>query len=214
MLERVPLFAGMSAEELEFLETHAVKRSYRKNTIIIEEGDGSTSLYVLLSGRVRVYVADEDGQEVVLGLFDDPGVWFGELALVGDTKRTASVITLSDSTLLIISQEDFMRYLHHNPKVAWTMIRHLVCQIKTLTTRVSILALNDVYGRVVATLRELARPEGDRLVTGSLTQKEVANMVGASREMVSRIFKELKLGGYISQEGKRLVLLKKLPNHW
>jgi CRP/FNR family transcriptional regulator, cyclic AMP receptor protein len=214
MLRQIPLFFGLSDEELRTLESHAVPKTYRKNTIVIEKGDDSTSLYVLMSGKVRIYVADDEGKELVLSIFDEPGACFGELALVGDTARTASVMTMEDSKLLVISKQDFISYLGSNPQVALALIRHLVEQVKSLTDRVGTLALNDVYGRVAATLRDQAREEGGRLITPRLTQQEIAQMVGASREMISRIFKDLKLGGYISIEDKRVVLLKKLPHRW
>jgi len=214
MLSQILLFSSLSEEELRTLESHAVQKTYRKNTIVIEKGDDSTSLYVLVSGKVRIYVADNEGKEVVLNLLDVPGACFGELALVGDTERTASVMTMEDSKLLVISKQDFLKCLGGNPQIALTLIHQLVGQVKTLTERVGTLALHDVYGRVAATLREQAREEDGRLLTGRLTQQEIAQMVGASREMISRIFKDLKLGGYISIEDKRVVLLKKLPPRW
>jgi len=214
MLSQIPLFSSLSDEESRALESHAIQKAYRKNTIIIEKGDDSTSLYVLISGKVRIYVADDEGKEVVLNLFDEPGAYFGELALVGNTERTASVMTMEDSRLLVISKQDFLNCLGGNPQIALALIRHLVEQVKTLTERVGTLALHDVYGRVAVTLREQAREENGRLITSRLTQQEIAQMVGASREMISRIFKELKLGGYISIEDKHVVLLKKLPSRW
>ena len=214
MLNMIPLFAGLSNAELRTLESHAVQKTYRKNTVVIEKGDESTSLYVLVSGKVRVYVADDEGKEVVLNLLDEPGAYFGELALVGDTERTASVMTMEDSKLLVISKQDFLACLGNNPQIALALIHHLVEQVKSLTDRVGTLALNDVYGRVAATLREQAREEDGRMVTARLTQQEIAQMVGASREMISRIFKDLRLGGYIEIEDKRIVLLKKLPPRW
>lgn len=214
MLSTVSLFSGLAEDELRKLESHANQKTYRKNTIIIEKGDESSSLYVLLSGKVRVYIADDEGKEVVLNVLDEPGSHFGELALVGDTERTASVMTMEDSKLLVISKQDFTQFLAENPQVALTLITHLVEQVKTLTDRVSTLALNDVYGRVAATLRTQAKEIDGKLITGRLTQQELAQMVGSSREMISRIFKDLKMGGYIAIEDKRIILLKKLPARW
>jgi CRP/FNR family cyclic AMP-dependent transcriptional regulator len=214
VLEKVPLFSSLPQEALHTLEAHSSVKSYRKNTVIIERGDESTSLYVLESGKVRVYMSDEDGKEVVLNVMEAPGAYFGELALVGDTERTASVMTMEDAKLRIISKQDFSACLKDNPQIALELIQHLVRQVKTLTERVGTLALNDVYGRVAATLTEWAKEEDGRLITGRLTQQDIAHMVGSSREMVSRIFKDLKLGGYIEIENKRIVLLKKLPARW
>jgi CRP/FNR family cyclic AMP-dependent transcriptional regulator len=215
MLEHVSLFSNLSQDELTTLESHSNLKSYRKNTVIIEKGDESSSLYALISGKVRVYVADDEGKEVVLSVLEAPGAHFGELALVGETERTASVMTMADSRMLVISKQDFMNCLAGNPEIALTLIRHLVNQVKTLTERVSTLALNDVYGRVVATLKEQAREEADgRTMTSRLTQQEIAQMVGSSREMVSRIFKDLRQGGYIGIEDKRIIIRKKLPAKW
>jgi CRP/FNR family cyclic AMP-dependent transcriptional regulator len=199
---------------LQTLESHANPKRYRKNTIIMEKGDESAALYVLVSGKVRVYVSDDEGKEVVLNVCDKPGSHFGELALLRNTSRTASVMTLEDSQFLIISKQDFLACLADHPQIAIDIIGGLVDQVSSLTDRVSALALNDVYGRLSATLRDLANEEDGRLVTKPITQQELAQMIGASREMVSRIFKELKAGDYIQLEGKRVVLNKKLPARW
>lgn len=214
MLEQVSLFAALSPEELQALENHANVKSYRKNTIFIEKGDESSALYVLVSGKMRVYVADEEGKEVVLNVTDEPGAHFGELALLGNSVRTASAMTLEDSRFLVISKQDFLDCLANNPQIALDIIAHLVEQIASLTDRVSTLALNDVYGRLAATLKDMAREEDGQLITPAVTQQELGQMIGASREMVSRIFKELKAGNYISIENKRIILNKKLPARW
>ena len=214
MLNKVSLFATLSPEELQTLESHAILKRYRKNTIIIEKGDESSALYVLVSGKVRVYVADEEGKEVLLNVCDEPGSHFGELALLRDTKRTASVMTLEDSKFLVISKQDFLKCLADHPQIALDIIGQLVDQVSSLTERVSALALNDVYGRLAATLKELAKEEGGQLITQPVTQQELAQMIGASREMISRIFKELKAGDYIRIDDKRIVLNKKLPARW
>lgn len=214
MLDQVSLFSALSAEELQTLESHARSKHYRKNTILIEKGDDSTALYVLVSGKMRVYVADEEGKEVVLSVTDKPGSHFGELAMLGDGVRTASAVTLKDSRFLVISKQDFLDCLATSPQVALDIIAHLIKQVSNLTDRVSTLALNDVYGRLALTLREMAKEEGGRLLTPTVTQQELGQMIGASREMVSRIFKELKAGDYIAIENKRIVLNKKLPARW
>ena len=214
MLDQVSLFSSLSPEDLQTLESHAKNKRYRRNTVIMEKGDDSSALYVLVSGKVRVYVADDDGKEVVLNVCDEPGSHFGELALLRGVTRTASVMTLEDSHFLVISTPDFLACLADHPEIALDIIGALVDQVSTLTERVSALALNDVYGRLAATLRDMAREEDGRWITQALTQQELAQMIGASREMVSRIFKELKAGDYIQLEDKRIVLNKKLPARW
>lgn len=214
MLNKVSLFSTLSADELQTLENHAILKRYRKNTIIIEKGDESSALYVLVEGKVRVYVADEEGKEVLLNVCDEPGSYFGELALLRNTKRTASVMTLDDCRFLVISKQDFLKCLADHPQIALDIIGHLVDQVSSLTDRVSALALNDVYGRLAATLKDLAKQEDGKWITQPVTQQELAQMIGASREMVSRIFKELKSGDYIRIDDKRIVLNKKLPARW
>ncbi len=213
MFEKIPLFEGLQDEEIETLEGHAHPRIYRKHTIILEKGDESSSLYFIESGAVKVFVADDDGKEVVLNTLG-AGDYFGELALLGETPRTASVMTLEETRCRTLGRHDFLELVRERPQIALNLIRHLVEQVGTLTEKVSTLALRDVYGRVVATLTEQAREEDGRLVTPPITQQEIAQRVGASREMISRIFRELRQGGYISLDKKRVVIQRRLPARW
>lgn len=214
MLNEISLFSGLSTNDVRILEQHAKTKVYRKNTLIIEEGDTADSLYILISGAVRIYITDRYGKEVVLELLDEPGTWFGELALVGETTRTASVVTSEESTLMSISQQDFLQCLQNHSQIALALIRYLVSKIKALTERVSVIALNDVYGRVIAVLHNLIREENNQLITRPLVQQDIAFMVGATRETVGKILKGLKQGGYIEIKDKRIILIKKLPIHW
>jgi len=214
MLDKVSLFSALSPEELENLESHAHRKHYRKNTVIMEKGDDSAALFVLINGKVRVYIADEEGKEVVLNVCDEPGSHFGELALLNDTPRTASVMTLEDSQFLVIFKQDFLHCMSNNPQIALQIITHLVEQVTKLTDRLSTFALKDVYGRLASTLKDLAKEEDGMWMTGRLTQQELAQMIGSSREMVSRIFKELQAGDYIRIQDKRIILNKKLPARW
>jgi len=214
MFDQVPLFSALSSDDLNALESYANQKSYRKNTIIISKGDESHALFVLVSGKVRIFASDEEGKEIVLNFLDQPGSYLGELALIGDTERTASAITVQDSKLLVLSKQDFIRAVKENPEIAFTLIKDLAARVRLLTDKVSSLALDDVYGRVTAVLREQAKEEDGRLITGRLTQQDIADMVGASREMISRIFKDLKAGGYMDIENKRIVLQKTLPTRW
>lgn len=214
MLEKVALFSGLGQDALGALERHGVTKRYRRNTVIVEKGDESNNLYVLLSGKVRVYLADDAGKEIVLETADEPGAHFGELALLLDRPRTASVATLEDSRFMVISRSSFFDCLEANPQIAVGIMRYLADKVEQLTERVGSLALDDVYGRLAKALAELAREEDGRLITPRVTQQELAQMIGATREMVSRIFKELKAGDYIALEDKRVVINKKLPARW
>lgn len=213
MLENIPLFSGLSKEALAEIEHHGSVKTYKKNTVIISQGDDTNSLYVILSGSVKVYISGDDGREAVLN-HQRAGDYFGDLALIDSQPRVASVMTVEPSRFMIISRDDFMQCLSKNPEIALNLIKPLTSRIRMLAQNVSNLALLDVYGRVARTLLQEAKEEGGVLVTDKLTQQEIADMVGASRAMVSRILKDLKAGGYISLEKKRITIHQKLPAHW
>ncbi|MBN4080434.1 Crp/Fnr family transcriptional regulator [Beggiatoa alba] len=214
MLRNVPIFDNLSDDELSAVKKYAVIRNFPKNSVIINEGDSSDSLYVILKGRVTVYLSDENGKEVILNS-QGIGDYFGELALVDDEKRSASVITTEKSTFIIISKMDFKKVLSSNPELAYNLIRGLTSRVRHLTDNVRSLALLDVYGRVAKTLLLLAEEKEDELVIDmKLTQQDIASRVGASREMVAKILKDLTIGGYISNDHKRITIHERLPAHY
>jgi len=197
---------------LKALAQHGTVKAYPKNAILINEGDRSDSLYVILSGKVKVYLADEDGKEMVLNT-QGPGEYFGEIML-DEGPRSASVMTLEPSKFSIVSREQFNQFLAENPEVSLELVRSLIHRVRELTKKVSDLALLDVYGRIRQLLLELAVDQDGKLVVERLTQQEMASRVGCAREMVSRILKDLRNGGYIKDEGERLVIVKKPPPRW
>jgi CRP/FNR family cyclic AMP-dependent transcriptional regulator len=168
---------------------------------------------VILDGTIRIYAQGEEDKEVTLNELG-VGQYFGELALITDKPRCASAISTSDARLLAVSKPQFTEFLATTPDAAPRMIHYLAEKVQELTQDVERLALQDVYGRLVSILKERAEEADGRLATGPITQQELANLVGASREMISRIFKELKAGDYISFEGKRIVLKRELPSRW
>ena len=213
MLENVPLFSGLPSEALAEIEQHGSVKSYKKHTIVINQDDETYTLYVILSGSVKVYVSGEDGREAILN-HQQAGDYFGDLALIDQQPRVASVVTMEPSTFMVISREDFLACLSKNPEIAINLIKPMTSRIRMLAKNVSSLALLDVYGRVARTLLDESEQQGDILITEKLTQQEIADMVGASRAMVSRILKDLKEGGYISIENKRITIHQKLPHRW
>ena len=213
MLENVQLFSCLSDEVLAEIEQHGTIKSYNKNTIIINQNDETDSLYVILSGKVKVFVSGEDGREVVLN-YQVPGEYFGEMSLIDRQPRAASVMTVEPSRLMVIARSAFMRCLSSNPEIALNLIGPMTSRIRMLADNVSNLALLDVYGRVARILLQNAKEEDGVLKTDKLTQQEIADMVGASRAMVSRILKDLKNGGYINVDKKRIIINQKLPSHW
>lgn len=214
MLEQMGLFSNLASEDLQFLADKGVTRTYPKNTILISEGDQSETFYVIRSGVVKVFASDENGKEVILNL-QGPGEYFGELALIDDAPRSASVITMEKSVISVVSKADFHHCLADRPEIALQLIRPLVARIRSLTQSVKSLALLDVYGRVARTLLNLAEErQGKSVIVQRLTHQDIANMVGASREMVSRIMKDLATGGYIRIADRKIYIEGKLPAGW
>ena len=214
MLENVPLFSGLSSAALAEIEQHGAVKSFKKNAIVINQDDETYSLYVILSGSVKVYISGEDGREAVLN-HQSAGDYFGDLALIDKQPRVASVMTTEASRFMIISREDFMLCLSKNPEIAINLIKPMTSRMRMLAKNVSSLALLDVYGRVARVLLEQAvQQEDGEMITEKMTQQEIADMVGASRAMVSRILTDLKAGGYISVDKKRITIHQKLPSRW
>ncbi len=213
MLENVPLFAGLSKAALTEVEQHGSVKSFRKGAIVINQDDETYSLYVILSGSVKVFISSEDGREAVLN-HQGAGDYFGDLALIDKQPRVASVMTTEPSTFMIISRESFLTCLSRNPEIAINLIKPMTERMRMLAQNVSSLALLDVYGRVARVLLQQSHEENGEMVTDRLTQQEIADMVGASRAMVSRILKDLKVGGYISIDKKRIFIHQKLPDRW
>lgn len=213
MLNNVPLFSGLSEDELDALIKLCETREAPKKTNIIKKGQAADSLYIILSGKVEIYVTDNRGKEVVFNV-QGPGEYFGELALLGGTERTASVVTLEDSKFLVMSKQTFLDFLENNPRISINLIRGLVERVAALSENVSNLALLDTYGRLAKLLVDSATEQDGRLITEELTQQDIANRIGSSREMVNRILKDLREGEYITMDGKRIVLQKNLPARW
>ncbi len=190
-------------------------RKFPRNAVVLNEGDTTDSMYAIIEGRVKVYLTNEEGKEITLNM-KEAGDYFGELALLDDEPRSASVMTLSPTTLLVVTKETFRECLARNPDIALRLIRELTFKVRELTEDIRDFALKDVYGRIAKTLTHLSEEteDGARIVHERLTQRDIANMVGASREMVSRIFKELTAGGYISVDAKRITINRKLPAGW
>jgi CRP/FNR family transcriptional regulator, cyclic AMP receptor protein len=205
--------AALTADELVEISRHAVARDFRERTILVSEGDRSDSLYIILEGRVRAYVSDEAGREAVLSVMG-PGEYFGELAF-DEGPRSASVITIEPCRLLVVPGSEFAAFVHRSPAFATHFILRLIGRVRALTNNVRSLALMDAYGRVARLLLESAETiEGVQAVREKLTQAEIASRVGCSREMVSRIFKDLVQGGYIGIEPDRIVIHRKPPPRW
>jgi CRP/FNR family cyclic AMP-dependent transcriptional regulator len=162
---------------------------------------------------VKVYVADEEGHEVTLTI-QGAGEYFGEMVL-DEGPRSASVLTLEPCRFAVVSREQFTAFLTSHPDFTVRQLRKLIHRTRVLTNNVRSLALLDVYGRVARLLLDLAvEHDGKRVIPDKLTQQDIASRVGASREMVSLILKDLSAGGYISVSGKTITVNKEPPKHW
>jgi CRP/FNR family cyclic AMP-dependent transcriptional regulator len=206
-------FAHLDENALRALAPGGAVRAYAKNVVIVSEGDTTDSLYVVLAGRVKAFVSDESGREAVVNTIG-LGDYFGELVLDGG-PRSASIMTLEACRLFVIPQADVERLLEANPAFARDLLRKLIGKVRSLTGRVADLALKDVYARLVKFIDENAVDEqGRRVISERLTQSDIAERIGGSREMVSRILKDLAVGGYVAIESRQIVVLRDLPAHW
>ena len=212
-LKSIPLFVGVPDADLRALADRTIARSYAKQAIIVNEGDQSDSLYLILAGRVKIYLADEHGKELILAI-KGPGQYFGEMVL-DEQPRSASVMTLEPSQFAILSRADFKQFLLSHPEVSLQLIQNLIRVARGLNRSVRNLAMLDVYGRVARILLELAvERDGKLVIPEKLTQKDLAARVGASREMINRVLRDLTTGGYVSVEDGRITINKAPPARW
>lgn len=200
-------------EFVRVLAAHGSPHHYPKNAVIITEGDISNSLYVIVSGRLKVFMSDPEGREVVLDMLG-PGQYVGEMAF-DDLPRSASVMTVEPCELSVLSGAQFREFVIANPDATTHFIRAVIRRARMANEKIRGLALMDVYGRVARLLVDQAvEKDGKRVVEDYHSQHDIAGIVGCSREMISRIFKDLVSGGYVSIEGRRIVLQKPLPSRW
>jgi CRP/FNR family cyclic AMP-dependent transcriptional regulator len=206
VLKAVPLFASFPEDQLRMLTTMVTRRSASRSTTIMAGGDATDSLYIVLSGRLKVMMSDSDGKEVILSILG-PGEFFGEMGLIDDEPRSASVVTIEPCELLSISKRDFKKCLSDNAEMSMAVMRGLVRRLREADRKIGSLALLDVYGRVARLLLDMAENvNGEKVVTKRLPKQDIAKMIGASREMVSRVMKDLQTGGYIEMRGSNIVL--------
>lgn len=213
-LRRVPLFSGLTETQIERLAAGSVRRNFPKGRVIVTEGEPSQSLYILLSGRAKVQRSDTEGKEVILAVIG-PGECFGEMSLIDESPRSASVITTESSDFMSINKDSFKSMMMSSPEICLRIMIGLVRRLREADKKIETLALLDVYGRVARVLLDLSEKVGnERIVRVKLPRQEIAKMIGASREMVSRVMKGLEVEGYIVPlpDGK-LMLREKLSNY-
>ena len=213
-LGAVPIFASFTPEQLRGLATMVMRRSAPRGTALIREGDVADCLYVVMSGRVKVMMGEADGKETILSILG-PGDFCGEMGLIDDNPRSASVIAIEACDLLALTRQAFRKCLVENAGLAMAVMRVLVRRLREADRKIGSLAMLDVYGRVARLLLDMSDlVDGKRVVTRRLTKQDIAKMIGASREMVHKVMKDLQTSGYIEVQGSTIVLRDaKLPSH-
>ncbi|MGH8509201.1 MAG: Crp/Fnr family transcriptional regulator [Gammaproteobacteria bacterium] len=207
-------FPKLVQADLEILAKCGITRRFKSKTVLITEGEPSHELYIVESGLVRVYTSEQSGKEVTL-IFLGPWGCFGELGLLDDAPRSASVSTVEASTLVVVSKPAFLNCLSKHPDISIKLMQVLVQRVRLLTGRVRDIALLDVYGRIARSLMSLATErDGQWIIEQRMTQQDLASMVGCAREMVARVMKDLTIGGYVEVKGKRITIKRRLPDRW
>ena len=207
VLRNVPLFSGLSESELEKLSKVSGRRRVERGAFVVRSAEHTDSLYILLTGRAKVTNTDEEGREIILAWLG-PGESFGEMGLIDGSPRSANVVASEACELLVLSKEAFQRCLQDNFPVAQKLMQILVRRLREADRKIESLALLDVYGRVARLLLDLSvEEEGRRIVKKKISKQDMARMIGASREMVSKVMRDLELSGYIATENDLVVIL-------
>ena len=207
-------FSPLEEATLRAIAETGIVRTFPKNAVLIHEGDTGDALYIVLQGRVKVYASNAQGREFAIA-FHGPGEYVGEMTLDGGV-RSASVVTIDPTVCAIVHREQFREFILKNPDFALHLIEKLIMRVRATTEDVKSLALTDVYGRLVRLLNTLAvaRDDGTAQVPEKLTQQAIAERVGASRDMIGKLFKDLVAGGYLAIEDRTITVLRKLPIGW
>jgi CRP/FNR family cyclic AMP-dependent transcriptional regulator len=200
-LRTVPLFAHLGTAELARVASAVRERGYPKNSVIFFEDDPGDALYVVVSGQVKVVLIGEDGREVILAVLG-AGDFFGEMSLIDDEPRSAHVIAMDDARLLVLRREDFHRALEETPRIALGLLRALSQRLRRADDKIGALVLLDVFGRVARVLLELSEEADDGLIARRVTHHMIAQMIGSTRETVSRTMRALAERGLIEVTGK------------
>ena len=207
LLRKVAIFAHLDDAAIGGLARLAEAREFPAGAVIVGQDDPGEALYVLARGRVKVVLYGESGREIILSLFREPGDFFGEMSLLDDQPRSATVIALETSTLLILKRGDFHQHLEGQPRTALAVLAELSRRLRRADEVIGNLALLDVYGRVARLLLDMAENvDGEKIVTKRLPKQDIAKMIGASREMVSRVMKDLQMQGLIEEGDGKIVL--------
>jgi CRP/FNR family transcriptional regulator, cyclic AMP receptor protein len=211
-LAAIPLLASLSREELQAAVQFFTVRSYPKNAIIATEGDRLDLFNLILSGNVQAFWRDDAGHQLKLGV-DGPGDHFADVTLGGE-PALVSHIAMTDLRLASIRMTDVTQLLRRHPQVAVVLLMDVVARLRRLLRRTKTLTMEDVYGRVVTLLLARAVETDGKLISERLTHAEIGQRIGATREMVGRVLRDLARGGYIRADRGRMTILRKPPSRW
>jgi CRP-like cAMP-binding protein len=200
LIRRVPLFATLTPKQAEGVAASVTKQRFKRGEVLVTQGEKSDRLIILLTGRARVITSDERGREVILATLG-AGDYTGEMSLIDNQPHSASVRADIQTDTLLLGRAEFARCLGENSAMAYAVMKGLVQRLRKADRNIESLALMDVYGRVARVLIESATDEspGRKVINGKLSRQDVAKMVGASREMVSRVIKDLEEKGFIEE---------------
>lgn len=208
LIRRVPLFSMLTAEQARTVADGVVKRRFRRGELVVEQGKKSNALFILLNGRARVLTADSRGREVILAVLQ-AGDYVGEMSLIDNQPHSATVRCEVQTDMLILGRAEFARCLPENSSLSYAIMRGLVTRLRSADRQIESLALLDVYGRVARTLLDMAEEvEGQRIIRSKVSRQDMAKVVGASREMVSRVMKDLEERDVIETLDNGFVLIK------
>ncbi len=208
LIRRVPLFSTLTQAQAEAVADSVVKRRFKRGECIVEQGKKSNCLAIVLTGRARVVTTDSRGREVILATMN-PGDYVGEMSLIDNQPHSATVKAEVQTDVLILGRTEFARCLPENTSMAYAVMKGLVQRLRHADRKIESLALMDVYGRVARALLEFARPDkdGNLVIKDRVSRQDVAKMIGASREMVSRVMKDLEDRGFIelTEDGSTVI---------
>ena len=209
LLRRVPLFSQLTAAQSEILGSAVVKRRFKRAEALVEQGQKSDALYILLTGRARVVSCDSRGREVILASLG-PGDYLGEMSIIDNNPHSATVRAEVQTDVLQLNRAEFTRCLAENASMSMAVMRGLVKRLRHADRKIESLALLDVYGRVAHSLLDMASPDGQgaQVVREKISRQDLAKMVGASREMVSRVMKDLEDRGLIEVRADGATVLR------
>jgi CRP-like cAMP-binding protein len=211
LIRRVPLFSMLTAEQAKGVADGVVKRRFRRGELVVEQGKPSNALFILLNGRARVLTADQRGREVILAVLQS-GDYVGEMGLIDNEPASATVRTEVQTDMLVLQRTEFARCLPEPSTMAYSMLHGLVRRLRNADRQIESLALLDVYGRVARTLLDMAEDDnGVKLIRHKVSRQDMAKVVGASREMVSRVMKDLEERGVIETQEDGSVIIKDRP---